>query len=102
MMQVSGEGEMSSIKMRTLATAMTLGTPHEGKLTDAYDRLFWFFFFWALRPVLPAYQIFLPFLEFLAKTRPKPPFGIPRAFQPPKNILLFFLFILFRIGSLSI
>ena len=36
MMQVSGEGEMSSIKMRTLATAMTLGTPHEGKLTDAH------------------------------------------------------------------
>jgi hypothetical protein len=36
MMQVSGEGEMSSIKMRTLATAMTLGTAHEGKLTDAY------------------------------------------------------------------
>ncbi len=35
MMQVSGEGEMSSIKMRTLATAMTLGTPHEGKLADA-------------------------------------------------------------------
>ena len=33
-MQVSGEGEMSSLKMRTLATAMTLGTPHEGKLTD--------------------------------------------------------------------
>jgi hypothetical protein len=36
MMQVSGEGEMSSIKMRMLATAMTLGTPHEGKLTDAH------------------------------------------------------------------
>ena len=36
MMQVSGEGEMSSIKMRTLATAMTLGTPHEGKLTNAH------------------------------------------------------------------
>jgi hypothetical protein len=49
----------------------------------------------AMRPVLPAYQNFLPFLVFLAKTRPKPPFGIPRAFQPPKNILLFFLFILF-------
>ena len=26
----------SSIKMRTLAAAMTLGTPHEGKLTDAH------------------------------------------------------------------
>ena len=36
MMQVSGEGEMSLIKMRTLATAMTLGTPHEGKLTNAH------------------------------------------------------------------
>jgi hypothetical protein len=35
-MQVSGEGEMSSLKMRTLATAMTLGTPHEGKLTSDY------------------------------------------------------------------
>jgi len=33
-MQVSGEGEMSSLKMRTLATAMTLSTPHEGKLTN--------------------------------------------------------------------
>ena len=36
MMQVSGEGEMSSLKMRTLATAMTLGTPHEGKMTNEH------------------------------------------------------------------
>ena len=36
MMQVSGEGEMSSIKMRTLAMVITLGTPHEGKLTNAH------------------------------------------------------------------
>ncbi len=35
-MQVSGEGEMSCLKMRTLATAMTLGTPHEGKLTNEH------------------------------------------------------------------
>ena len=35
-LQVSGEGEMSSLKMRTLATAMTVGTPHEGKLTSDY------------------------------------------------------------------
>jgi hypothetical protein len=36
MMQLSGEGEMSSLKMRTLATAIMLGTPHEGKLTLAH------------------------------------------------------------------
>ncbi len=34
--QVSGEGEMSSLKMRTLATAMMVGTPHEEKLTSDY------------------------------------------------------------------
>ena len=35
-MQVSGEGEMSFLKMRTLATAMTLGTPHGGKLINEH------------------------------------------------------------------
>jgi len=38
---------------------------------------------WVLWLVLPADQNFSPFFAFLAKTRPKPPFGIPRAFQPP-------------------
>jgi hypothetical protein len=55
----------------------------------------------ALRPGLPADQNFLPFLSFIAKTRPKPPFGIPRAFQPPKTNNIIFLVILFRIGSHS-
>ena len=32
---------------------------------------------WVLRLVLPADQIVSPFFAFLAKTRPKPPFGIP-------------------------
>ena len=36
MMQLSGEGEMSSLKMRTLATAITMGTPHERKHTAAH------------------------------------------------------------------
>ncbi len=36
MIQVSSEEEMSSIKMRTLAMAMKLGTQHEGKLTYAH------------------------------------------------------------------
>ncbi len=50
---------------------------------------------------LTADQNFLPFFALLAKTRPKPPFGIPWAFQPPKYII-FFLVILFRIDSRSI
>jgi hypothetical protein len=33
MMKLSGEGEMSSLKMKTLATAIMLGMPHKGKLT---------------------------------------------------------------------
>jgi hypothetical protein len=41
------------------------------------------------------------FFAFLAKTHPKPPFGKPRAFQPPKTNTIIFLVILFRIGSHS-
>ena len=55
-----------------------------------------------LRLVLPADRNFSPFFAFLAKTRSKPPFGIPRAFQPPKTNTIIFLVILFRIGSHSI
>ena len=58
--------------------------------------------FLLLRPGLPADQNFLPFFSFLAKTCPKPPFGIPRAFQPAKtNIIIFLVIILFCIGSHS-
>ena len=32
----------------------------------------------------------LPFFAYLAKTRSKLPFGIPRAFQPPKNNIVIF------------
>jgi hypothetical protein len=40
--------------------------------------------------VLAADENFSPFFAFIAKTRPKPPFGIPRALQPPKtNIITF-------------
>jgi len=38
----------------------------------------------AVRPVLPADLNFSPFFAFIAKTSPETPFGIPRAFQPPK------------------
>jgi hypothetical protein len=38
----------------------------------------------SLRPVLAADENFLPFFVFIAKARPKPPFGNPQAFQPPK------------------
>jgi hypothetical protein len=44
----------------------------------------------ALRPVLPAYQNFFLFFAFITKTRPKAPFGIPRAFQPPKQSIIIF------------
>jgi hypothetical protein len=54
-----------------------------------------------LRPVLAADKNFSPFFAFLAKTRPKPPFGIPRALQPPKTNVIIFLVILFRIDSHS-
>jgi len=49
--------------------------------------------------MLPADQNFSPFFAFLAKTHPKPPFGILRAFQPPKNNIIIFLVILFHIDS---
>jgi hypothetical protein len=49
--------------------------------------------------VLPANQNFSPFFAFLAKTRPKSPFGIPQAFQPPKNNITIILDILFHIDS---
>jgi hypothetical protein len=55
-----------------------------------------------MRPVLPADQNFSPFFAFLAKTCPKPPFGIPRAFQPPKNNIIIFLDILFHVDSHSV
>ncbi len=48
----------------------------------------------------PANENFSPFFAFLAKTRPKPPFGvvpIPQAFQPPNEIFVFFLFIFVHI-----
>jgi hypothetical protein len=45
-------------------------------------------------------DVFSPFFAFLAKTRPKTPFGIPQAFQPsPKNIIIYLVIILFRIDS---
>jgi hypothetical protein len=52
-------------------------------------------------PVLAADENFSPFFAFIAKTRPKPPFGIPRALQPPKTNIIIFLVILFRIDSHS-
>jgi hypothetical protein len=52
-------------------------------------------------PVLAADKNFSPFFAFIAKTRPKPPFGIPRALQPPKTNIIIFLVILFRIDSHS-
>ena len=54
-----------------------------------------------LRPVLAADKNFSPFFAFLAKTHPKPPFGIPRALQPPKTNIIIFLVILFCIDSHS-
>jgi hypothetical protein len=54
-----------------------------------------------LMPVLAADENFSPFFAFIAKTRPKPPFGIPRALQPPKTNIIIFLVILFRIDSHS-
>jgi hypothetical protein len=36
---------------------------------------------------------------FIAKTPPKPPFGNPRAFQPPKRNIIIFLVFLFYIDS---
>jgi len=57
----------------------------------------------AVRPALPSKENFSPFFAFLAKTRPIPPFGIPRAFQPPKrNNIVIFLFIFVHIDSHSI
>jgi hypothetical protein len=38
---------------------------------------------------------------FIAKARPKPPFGNPRAFQPPKRNIIIFLVFLFYIDSHS-
>jgi hypothetical protein len=40
-----------------------------------------------------------PFFAFLAKTRPKPPFGIPRAFQPSNFLFIYLVIILFRSDS---
>ncbi len=39
---------------------------------------------------------------FIAKARPKPPFGNPQAFQPPKQNIIIFLVFLFYIDSHSI
>ena len=52
-----------------------------------------------IRPVLPAWRFFLPFLAFIAKPHPKPPFGNPRAFQPPKKNTVFLVNCLVRIDS---
>jgi hypothetical protein len=38
---------------------------------------------------------------FIAKARPKPPFGNPRAFQPPKQNIIIFLVFLVYIDSYS-
>ncbi len=54
-----------------------------------------------LRPVLAADENFLPLFVFIAKARPKPPFGNPRAFQPPKQNIIIFLVFLFYIDSRS-
>ena len=57
----------------------------------------------AVRRALPSKENFSPFFAFLARTRPMPPFGIPRAFQPPKqNNIVIFLFIFVHIDSHSI
>ncbi len=42
-------------------------------------------------PALAADENFSPFFAFIAKTRPKPPFGIPRALQPPKTNIKFYI-----------
>ena len=62
---------------------------------------FCLYFFSSLMPALAADKNFSPFFAFLAKTCPKPPFGIPRALQPPKTNIIIFLVILFRIDSHS-
>jgi hypothetical protein len=59
------------------------------------------FFRVGVRPVLAADENFLPFFVFIAKARPKPPFGNPRAFQPPKQNIIIFLVFLFYIDSHS-
>jgi hypothetical protein len=41
------------------------------------------------------------FLCLSLKHTPKPPFGNPRAFQPPKQNIIIFLFFLFYIDSHS-
>jgi hypothetical protein len=56
---------------------------------------------WRLRPILAADENFSLFFAFIAKTRPKPPFGIPRALQPSKTNIIIFLVIFFRIDSHS-
>ncbi len=38
-------------------------------------------------PDLAADENFSPFFAFIAKTRPKPPFGIPRALPLPQALL---------------
>jgi hypothetical protein len=52
--------------------------------------------------LLPVDQKVSPFFAFLAKTRPKPPFGNPRAFQPSKQNFVIFLVIYIHIDSRSI
>ncbi len=46
-------------------------------------------------------QKLLTFFVFIAKAHPKPPFGNPRAFQPPKQNIIIFLVFLFYIASHS-
>ena len=55
----------------------------------------------SLRLALPANENSSPFFALIAKTRPKPPFGIPQAFQPPPQNINIFLVILFRSDSHS-
>ncbi len=47
---------------------------------------------------------FFPFFASLAKTHPKPPFGIPRAFQPPPKNIVFpgYYFVLYWFCTLFI
>jgi hypothetical protein len=52
--------------------------------------------------LLPADQNFSPLFAFLTKTHPKPPFGNPQAFQPPKWNNVIFLVIFVHIDSHSI
>jgi hypothetical protein len=72
---------------KTVPTHFRCKNPHRKRWDEALGQ--------TLQPTF-----FSPFFAFLAKTHPKPPFGIHLAFQPPppKNIV-FLVIILFCIDS---